>query len=146
MATDKYFQRRFDTSDSSVIDTEVLERIPFEYSGSATNVSYETTEFTSVCPWSGLPDFARLYITYRPLWYLVELKSLKYYLSSYRNVGVLQEHAVNRILVDLVTLLDPVQLKVEAWYNERGGISTYVSASHPGVAEETHRSDGSSNT
>lgn len=105
MATDKYVQRRFDICDPSVIDTAVLERIPFEYSGSATDVSYETTEFTSVCPWSGLPDFARLRIAYRPLRYLVELKSLKCYLTSYRNVGVLQEHAVNRVLGDLLALL-----------------------------------------
>ena len=146
MAIDKYVQRRFDTCDSSMVDTAVLERISFEYSGSATDVSYETTEFTSVCPWSGLPDFARLYITYRPLRYLVELKSLKYYLTSYRNVGVLQEHVVNRILVDLVALLEPVDLKVEAWYNERGGLSTYVVASHPDLVKGAPSSDGGVNT
>jgi len=87
-------------------------------------VVYDTEEFTFVCPWTGLPDFARLVIRYIPARSLVELKSLKYYLTSYRNVGILQEHAVNRILQDLVQLLDPVSMVVEAEYRERGGIKT----------------------
>jgi 7-cyano-7-deazaguanine reductase len=58
----------------------------------------------------------------------VELKSLKYYLTSYRNVGILQEHAVNRILKDLVQLLQPVSMTVEAEYRERGGIKTRATA------------------
>jgi len=85
---------------------------------------YETDEFTCVCPWSGLPDFARLVIRYIPSHTLVELKSLKYYLTSYRNVGILQEHAVNRILNDLVQLIRPVSMVVESEYKERGGIKT----------------------
>ncbi len=68
--------------------------------------------------------FARLVIRYIPDDALVELKSLKYYLTSYRNVGILQEHAVNRILQDLVQLLAPVSMVVEAEYKERGGIKT----------------------
>ena len=102
----------------------MLEAVPFDYSDSATEVVYETEEFTFVCPWTGLPDFARLVIRYIPSCSLVELKSLKYYLTSYRNVGILQEHAVNRILQDLVQLLDPVLMVVEAEYKERGGIKT----------------------
>jgi 7-cyano-7-deazaguanine reductase len=106
----------------------VLETIPFDYSDSATEVVYETDEFTAVCPWTGLPDFARLEIRYVPHFALVELKSLKYYLTSYRNVGILQEHAVNRILQDLVKLLQPVSMVVEAEYKERGGIKTKATA------------------
>ena len=102
----------------------MLETIPFAYPGSATEVVYDTEEFTFVCPWTGLPDFARLVIRYLPHHSLVELKSLKYYLTSYRNVGILQEHAVNRILEDLVQLLQPVSMLVEAEYRERGGIKT----------------------
>ena len=68
------------------------------------------------------PDFGRLMIRYVPQDSLVELKSLKYYLTSFRNVGILQEHAVNRILKDLVALLKPVSMTVEAEYRERGGI------------------------
>jgi 7-cyano-7-deazaguanine reductase len=131
MVPDKYTERRFDTSDISTIDVDVLQRIPFEYPGSATDVTYETTEFSAVCPWTGLPDFARLRIIYRPGQHLVELKSLKYYLTSYRNVGILQENAIGKVLRDLVGLLEPISMHLEAWYNERGGISTYVAAHHP---------------
>jgi 7-cyano-7-deazaguanine reductase len=123
--------RRFDTENEESIDVSVLERLPFQYPGSDTSVSYETDEFTSVCPWTGLPDFARLRITYVPDHWLVELKSLKYYLTSFRNVGILQEHAVNRILRDLVALLEPVSMSVEAHFNERGGLKTHAVARHP---------------
>jgi len=131
MLTDKYASRRYDADDTTRIDTEVLEHIPFDYPGSATDVTYETEEFTSVCPWTGLPDFGRLVITYRPRYRLVELKSLKYYLTSYRNVGILQEHAVNRILTDLVAIIEPESIVVEAWFNERGGLHTHVKVQLP---------------
>ncbi|MFC2071569.1 preQ(1) synthase [Chloroflexota bacterium] len=128
MEVDKYATKRFDTQQEGAIDVAVLEAIPFEYPDSATEVVYETDEFTFVCPWTGLPDFARLVIRYLPHQSLVELKSLKYYLTSYRNVGILQEHAVNRILQDLVQLLQPVSMVVEAEYRERGGIKTKATA------------------
>ena len=121
---DKYDLRRFDTQKEDAIDSEVLEAIPFDYPDSATEVVYETDEFTSVCPWTGLPDFAQLVIRYLPDRHLVELKSLKYYLTSFRNVGILQEHAVNRILRDLVHLLSPSSMVVEAHFQERGGLKT----------------------
>ena len=124
MAIDKYTSRRFDIQSEEAIDLAVLEAIPFDYPDSATEVVYETDEFTSVCPWTGLPDFARLVIRYVPHHSLVELKSLKYYLTSYRNVGILQEHAVNRVLQDLVQLVQPVSMVVEAEYKERGGLKT----------------------
>ncbi len=128
MEIDKYASKRFDIEKENAIDVEVLEAIPFEYPGSETEVVYETPEFTSGCPWTGLPDFANLVIMYVPDNSLVELKSLKYYLTSYRNVGILQEHAVNRILKDLVNLLQPVSMTIEAEYNERGGIKTKATA------------------
>lgn len=131
MLTDKYTSRRYDVEEISRIDTQVLEAIPFDYPGSATDVTYETEEFTSVCPWTGLPDFGRLAITYRPRHRLVELKSLKYYLTSFRNVGILQEHAVNRILTDLAALLEPESMVIDAWFNERGGLRTHARAQHP---------------
>jgi 7-cyano-7-deazaguanine reductase len=131
MKKDKYASRRFDINNEDHIDTGVLETISFEYPGSNTEVIYETDEFTSVCPWTGLPDFAFLSIRYVPRTKLVELKSLKYYLTSFRNVGILQEHAVNRILKDLVALLKPVSMTVEADFGERGGISTRAIARYP---------------
>ncbi len=124
MVVDKYASRRFDIQQEDAIDLAVLETVPFDYPGSATEVVYDTEEFTFVCPWTGLPDFARLVIGYLPHQSLVELKSLKYYLTSYRNVGILQEHAVNRILQDLVQLLQPVSMVIEADYKERGGLKT----------------------
>ena len=124
MTVDKYTSRRFDIQPEEAIDLAVLEAIPFDYPDSATEVVYETDEFTTICPWTGLPDFAQLVIRYVPCYSLVELKSLKYYLISYRNVGILQEHAVNHILQDLVQLLEPALMVVEARYKERGGLKT----------------------
>ena len=130
MAADKYTSKRFDIQQEEAIDTAVLEAVPFDYPDSPTEVVYETEEFTFVCPWTGLPDFAHLVIRYIPHNSLVELKSLKYYLTSYRNVGILQEHAVNRILQDLVQLLQPASMVVEAEYKERGGLKTKAVAKY----------------
>ena len=128
MVVDKYASKRFDIEQEDAVDVAVLEAIPFDYPDSVTEVVYETDEFTAVCPWTGLPDFARLVIRYFPHQSLVELKSLKYYLTSYRNVGILQEHALNRILQDLVSLLQPLSMVVEAEYKDRGGIKTRAAA------------------
>ena len=130
MTTDKYVERRFDIHREEDIDIGVLQTIPFDYPGSATDVVYETEEFTCVCPWTGLPDFGRLVIRYTPDRLLVELKSLKYYLTSYRNVGIIQEHAVNRLLRDLVHLAQPLSMTVEAVYRERGGIKGKATAAY----------------
>ncbi len=121
---------RWDMDTYEAIKTDVLESLTFEYPGSATEVTYIHPEFTSVCPWTGLPDFGTLTITYTPGEKLVELKSLKYYLNSYRNVGILQEHVVNRVKEDLVRLLNPVSLTVKAEFNPRGGIGTLVRADY----------------
>ncbi len=130
MTRDKYNTKRFDIDKEDVIDTGVLETIPFEYPTSGTEVTYETDEFTAVCPWTGLPDFAHITIKYVPGKTLVELKSLKYYLTSFRNVGILQEHAVNRILKDLVRLLRPQSMSIEGVYMERGGLRTTASVKY----------------
>ena len=134
---DKYTSKRFDIQSEEMIDRAVLEAIPFDYPDSATEVVYETDEFTAVCPWTRLPDFAKLVIRYMPRHSLVELKSLKYYLTSYRNVGILQEHAVNRILQDLVQLLQPASMVVEAEYRERGGIKTRTTARYQSESPNT---------
>lgn len=128
MEKDRYSEKRYDISDETAIESDILEAISFDYPESATEVIYETDEFTCVCPWTGLPDFGTVSISYMPDKKLIELKSLKYYLTSYRNVGIIQEHAVNRILNDLVKLVEPVTMMVEAEYRERGGIRTEASA------------------
>ncbi|WP_257351584.1 preQ(1) synthase [Pseudalkalibacillus decolorationis] len=126
----KYEGIRFDIENEDVILVHILETIPYEYVGKDTLVTIPTNEFTSVCPWSGLPDFADINISYVPNENLVEMKSLKYYLTSYRNVGIYQEHATNRMLEDLVNLLDPKELKITATWNARGGLGTEVVAEY----------------
>lgn len=117
--------------DKGKIQPELLESIPFTFPRSNSKVTYTTEEFTSVCPWTNLPDFARLRIEYGPQELLIELKSLKFYLTSYRSVGILQEEVVNQILQDLKSLSSPTFMVVEAWFNERGGIETHVVATYP---------------
>ena len=104
------------------IDAAVLET--FEYSGPDQEIVTETREFSAVCPYSGLPDFATLTIKYVPSDRCVELKSLKYYVTSYRNVGIFQEHATARIAEDLFKLLEPQSLEITTLYNVRGGFET----------------------
>lgn len=120
--------RRYDAESPSSIDTGVLEVIPYEYKGKSTVIDIETDEFTAVCPYSGLPDFGRLKIHYIPRGYLIELRSLKYYLHSFRNVGIYQEHAVQRILHDMVPCIRPEWIEVELDYNIRGGVHTVARA------------------
>lgn len=124
----KYQGIRFDTQTEEVILVDILETIPYEYVGEDIEIKIPTSEFTSVCPWSGLPDFAEINISYIPNKELIEMKSLKYYLTSYRNVGIYQEHATKRILNDLVKLCKPKMMKVEAIWNKRGGLGTVVEA------------------
>lgn len=123
---EKYNKIRFDTQDETAILVDILETIPYEYVGKKTEVVIPTNEFTSVCPWSGLPDFADIKIAFVPNEKLIEMKSLKFYLTSYRNVGIYQEHATNRILNDLVALCDPLSMKITALWNARGGLGTEV--------------------
>ncbi len=119
--------RRYDTAAASTIDVSALETFPYEYPGRDIVVTIDTDEFTSVCPYSGLPDFATIRIDYTPAKAIIELRSLKYYLFSYRNVGMYQEHLVNRILDDLVKCARPKWMKVVADYRVRGGIHTVAS-------------------
>ena len=102
------------------IRTGLLQTFPYE--GPRQKIVYETREFSAVCPFSGLPDYARLVIEYVPERTIVELKSLKYYLVSFRNVGIFQENATRRLYGDLWQLLKPHWLCVKTIYNTRGGI------------------------
>ncbi len=111
------------------IDVAVLETFP--YDGPDQEIVTETGEFTAVCPYSGLPDFARLTIAYVPAGKCVELKSLKYYVTSYRNVGIFQEHATARIAEDLFRCLAPKRLAVKTVYNTRGGFDTTCTVTLP---------------
>jgi len=111
------------------IDVAVLETFP--YAGPTQEIVTETREFSAVCPYSGLPDFALLRITYTPSDRCIELKSLKYYVTSYRNVGIFQEHATARIAEDLFKVLAPQRLAVATVYNTRGGFDTTCTVELP---------------
>jgi 7-cyano-7-deazaguanine reductase len=114
------------------IDVQVLET--FGYEGPAQEIVTETSEFSAVCPYSGLPDYAKLTISYVPGQRCIELKSLKYYIISYRNVGIFQEHATARIAEDLFRALEPRRLTVSTVYNVRGGFLTTCSVTLPSPA------------
>ncbi len=94
-------------------------------------ISIDDPEFTSVCPKTGLPDFGRITIRYLPAKRCLELRSLKEYLFTYRNLGIFQENAVNRILDDVVRAAKPVWAVVRGEFRPRGGIGTVVEARWP---------------
>ena len=114
----------------SAIDPACLLTFAYEYPEQAAEVVIDTDEFTALCPWTGLPDYGTLTITYIPAGSCIELKSLKYYLLSFRDVGIVQEHAANRILKDLITCCQPAWMKVALDYKIRGGIHTAVSVEY----------------
>lgn len=104
------------------IDASMLETFP--YDGPEQEITTETREFSAVCPYSGLPDYALLRVAYVPADRCIELKSLKYYITSYRNVGIYQEHATARLAEDLQQVLHARRLTVTTIYNVRGGFET----------------------
>ena len=89
-------------------------------------IEMEVPEFTCICPKTGLPDFAQIKIKYRPNKYCIELKSFKYYINAYRNIGVFHEHVINKILDDFVKASQPHQVNIVGEFNARGGIKTMV--------------------
>ena len=102
---------------------EVLEAIPNRNSGKNYFVKLTCEEFTCVCPVTHQPDYATIKIRYIPDEKLVESKSLKLYLTSFRNTGIFHEEVANRIADDLIKLLNPRYLEVEGLFSVRGGIS-----------------------
>jgi 7-cyano-7-deazaguanine reductase len=94
-------------------------------------IRIEMPEFTSICPKTGLPDFGTIVLTYVPRSSCIELKSLKNYVNGYRNLGIFNENAVNRILDDIVRACRPVRAAVAGEFNPRGGIKTVVEARYP---------------
>lgn len=108
-----------------------LEIVDNVYADRDYEVRFEHLEFTCVCPKTGLPDFARIAITFVPDQRLVELKSLKLYLNGYRQVGIFHEHVVNKILDDFVAAAAPRRAEVVGDFNVRGGIHAVVRARYP---------------
>jgi len=136
MATIQELKNRYQELDQELpakseetIDPSCLLTFQYGYPEQQSQVEIDTDEFTAVCPWTGLPDYGTLAISYIPGRNCIELKSLKYYLLSYRDVGIVQEHA-NRVLNDLVAACQPQSMKVVLDYKVRGGLHTAVTVEY----------------
>ena len=129
---DKYegLDTRLEPEPETAIDRSCLLTFDYDYAGQEAEVAIDTDEFTAVCPWTGLPDFGTLTVRYVPDRTCIELKSLKYYLLSYRDVGIVQEHAANRMLNDLVAACQPLSMTVALDYKARGGLHTCVTVAY----------------
>ena len=122
-------QKKYTIESPDIVKTDVLVPMEYQYQNQRDiDIVIQQPEYTSVCPMTGLPDVGRITITYRPRSKIVELKSLKFYLLQYRNVGIFYEHVVNRILEDLVAVLEPKYMEVTGDFTARGGITTKVTA------------------
>ena len=105
-----------------------IETFPNQFPGYTVTIS--DPEYNAICPKTGLPDFGTVTIAYEPDRKVIELKSLKMYMTAFRNVGIFYENAVNVILRDLVKACDPVWMTVTGRFNARGGLSSTVEARH----------------
>ena len=114
------------------MSNRILETFPNQYPGREYQVSIECPEFTSLCPKTGQPDFGTIRIRYVPDRQVIELKSLKFYLFSYRNQGIFYESVINKILDDLVAACRPIRCEVIGDFSVRGGITTSVRAVYEG--------------
>ncbi len=129
MTENKIYRPPYKIEDPSVVKTDLLEPIPYAYkSKRSIDITIKQPEYTSVCPMTGLPDNGCIVIRYRPDETIVELKSLKYYLLQFRNVGMFYEHVINKILDDLVAVLNPLKMEVTGEFTPRGGISSVATA------------------
>ncbi|TWT33970.1 NADPH-dependent 7-cyano-7-deazaguanine reductase [Posidoniimonas corsicana] len=111
----------------------LLETFENQYPERDYKIEIVAPEFTSVCPKTGQPDFGVITLTYTPRAKCVELKSYKFYLQSYRNQGIFYENVTNTIIDDLVAVIEPQWMKVEAAFSARGGITETVSVQHTSV-------------
>lgn len=110
--------------------TKALEAFPNEHEGRHYWVTLVCPEFTAICPMTGQPDFGTITIRYVPYKKVLESKSLKLYLWSFRNEGIFHEQVINQMLDDFVAVLDPTEIHVKGEFNVRGGIYLTVDASH----------------
>jgi 7-cyano-7-deazaguanine reductase len=110
---------------------ETLETFPNRTPDKRYWIQLDCSEFTSLCPVTGQPDFAVLKIRYIPGPKCIETKSLKFYLASFRNTASFNEEIVNRILADLVAVCEPLEMIVHGEFSPRGGIRVTTDAFHP---------------
>jgi 7-cyano-7-deazaguanine reductase len=111
-------------------DLPEIETWPNQYPGREYEIEIGMPEFTSLCPRTGLPDSGNLVLTYVPDRLCLELKSLKMYTLAYRNLGIFQENAVNRMLDDIVKACRPIRATVTGDFTPRGGLSTVITATY----------------
>ena len=133
MASIEQLQLKYENLDSSfkiapeeALTSDLLMAFDYEYPTSKATVTIDTDEFTAVCPWTRLPDFGTITVSYVPDTLCIELKSLKYYLFTYSKVAIVQEHAANKILADLVEVCNPISMNIKLDYKVRGGLHTTV--------------------
>ena len=107
-----------------------LDTFAYEFPGNEIWIEFEMPEFTAICPFSDFPDFGTIRLKYVPNERCVELKSLKLYINSFRNVKIFHEHVINVVLEDFVAACDPLKVEIEGDFNVRGNIKTVVRASH----------------
>ena len=107
-----------------------LDTFPYEFVGREVRINFEIPEFTAICPFSDFPDFAIIRLEYLPNERCVELKSLKLYINSFRNIKIFHEHVINVILEDFVRACDPLSAEIEGDFHVRGNIKTVVRASY----------------
>jgi 7-cyano-7-deazaguanine reductase len=107
-----------------------LDTFAYEFPGKEIKINFEIPEFTAICPFSDFPDFALIRIEYVPNARCIELKSLKLYINSFRNVKIFHEHVINIILEDFVAACDPLSVEIEGDFHVRGNIKTVVRASY----------------
>jgi 7-cyano-7-deazaguanine reductase len=105
-----------------------LDTFKYEYAGREIWIDFEIPEFTAICPFSDFPDFAIIKLKYVPNERCIELKSLKLYINSFREIKVFHEHVINIILEDFVKACDPLQVEIEGDFHVRGNIKTIVRA------------------
>ena len=110
------------------MDLFPLDTFAYEFPGREIKIDFEITEFTAICPFSDFPDFATIRLEYVPHQRCVELKSLKLYINSFRQVKIFHEHVINVILEDFVRACDPLSVEIEGDFHVRGNIKTIVRA------------------
>ena len=110
------------------MDLFPLDTFAYEFPGREIKIDFEITEFTAICPFSDFPDFATIRLEYVPHQRCVELKSLKLYINSFRQVKIFHEHVINVILEDFVRACDPLSVEIEGDFHVRGNIKTVVRA------------------
>jgi 7-cyano-7-deazaguanine reductase len=130
METDSQNQAQDELYGTIAIRENKLEPWPNPTPDRSYTISLEIPEFTCLCPRSGFPDFALIRIRYQPAEWIVELRSLKLYINGYRDRHISHEAAVNQILDDLVSLLQPRWMRITGDFNVRGNIKTMVRAEH----------------